>query len=497
MEKPEPVKGGSVKKDLIKKPASKRALDATQPETFMEPFDLAEWPQMWGTKNIDTPRSYEKKITLKMPRSVTLKDGRRIEIPVGTKVEKRLEVGVYNRKDGKVRGLTTKHYGLISMLLSLYQKTGSRVIANSLSRFFDLLVDGSNSASMPRKGRRGAKYKQQFSELVQDAMNIVCSYFSKYTLPDGTEHEVERSFKFLSKRELFHRSKSSREFDVSRITLDEEFIKAIDAAGYKVKRYDEIVRLRNKPAQLKLLGYADFKLYDQKEFRRNAFEVADELDIGRKDKDKKLEDLRRFAMDVLGSKLGHGMIKRFELEKSANGRSWNFYIEKGPLPQIIDVEIINNPSPTIQNNKPSEKEKKQQEAKEQEEKEAADLQSFYESLDQDGKQWIRLYQEEGLKKTPGSYKPEPLREYCFFNAIKRYRDELEEEKANSGREDEMAAAVMESLRSTPKQERLTLKSPPIANRYLSGFERGAYARLAAALKTIAARREENAIPELF
>lgn len=453
--------------DLTAPDPKKRRDWSLFPESFLEPFDISEWPQMWANRNVTRPRSYKKEFVMAKPRDVTLKDGSLVTVPAGTKVSKKLTVGVRVREDGKIRGLTTEHYNHICMLLFLWQKDDSAVIANSLSRYYDLLAEGSETA--PRKYRRSSKHKKQFGEIIEDLMHVVTAFESKFTLPDGTVYEIESTFKFLSHRELFKREGSKVYFDFSRLTLDEEFVKTLKKSNFKVKRFDQLRKLR-KPGARKLYTYLDFTLFTRTEFKRDVFDLAAELEIGSKRRDLTLNDLRKFASDLELIEFSHGMVGSIRLEKSRDEKSWNLAVTKVPLPEIIDVqETPPLPQPAnVVKRQPTEAERRALQ-----EEEDAELRAYHTALDEDAKLMIELYVEEAVMRARRFSEPsDEMKEGCFLNAVERYRKEEEEAKANAEKEDQMAAIFYEAgKRKLPLCSAPAAESPYETDPRAEGFRR--------------------------
>jgi hypothetical protein len=333
-------------------------------------------------------------------------------LPAGTIVKETVRIGVNAKPDGSIRGLITEHEDLIGMLVLIYEKYKNPEITNSLSKFFDLLKDG--SFDIPRHGRRSGSYKNTFAKLIEDLMQIVFSCTSSYKLPNGNFYESEKTFKVLSKRELFHRKEGSqyKYCDISRLTLDPTFIQAIEKSKFKVKRLDQMVKIE-KPGAKKLYSYLDWVLWNRWEHTRNAFELAKELEIVRKRKDSVITDLRKYCNEIKGLQFTHGMISEIGLKQASSPSDWNLFVKKIPLQKIIKINT---------------KEKKEDlfpltKTKEDIERDEIDLMEYYNSLNKEEKTLCELYEEEEINKIPEKYRSEFGKKRCRFLAIERHKKE--------------------------------------------------------------------------
>lgn len=412
--------------------------EIVKPQTFPSQIELAKYPQLFGTKSIPHPRAYGDEYVLKKPQPINMKDkdGKQIIVPAGTVVIEKVSVGVNHTLEGPVRGLTTEHDRLIGLLRFLREKQGSDEVKNSLSKIFDILKDGSDV--VPRRHRRSGSYKAYLAPLIDDLMEIVFGFSSVYRTPDGEIYDTKTTFKVLKKRDLFERKKGvGKYFDFSVITFDSSFIEAIATSRYKLKRLDQMVKMK-KPGSRKIYGELDWVMWDKFEFRRDIFDLATELDIGRKRKDNIVADFRSYCKELKGLQFTHGYISDIRVEKSKDGSKWILYIKKLPLPPMLEVkeeppaqatEVIPakdfKPStkPTTSPPPPPPPDPK---------KEEEELDDYHKKLSSDEKLMVEMYMEEEILRCAEKYRAMPFSQrFAFLDAVRRHMKEMEKEDAGA------------------------------------------------------------------
>lgn len=400
----------------------KTGLIVDRPVTFSSQIELAKYPQLFSTTNVPHPREYSESFTLKTPQVVDIESGeekRKIALPEGTRVLETIRAGVYMKPDGTIQGAIVDHDDLIGMLEVVRQDQKSNTIANPLSHFFDLFYAGSLEP-MGKRRRRASSYKETFSSLTSDLMNIVFSAKRLYHLPDGSKYETETTYKVLSKKEVFSRETSNAYRDVSRLTFDETYIKATENSKFKIRRLDQIVKLKRSGSK-KLYKHLDWMLFNQDKYECNIDDLAKRLEIGRASRQNRVKDFRVFCSELTNALFTHGMIATIQIRKSVDNKTWNIFVKKSPIPETLEVQ--ETPAQPVLTQAPPAPDEQWRRQKEKEEKEEAELDAYYESLSDYEKNVCHQIAEAAVAKISPNLVTDLFRRCQHYTSIRQHKEE--------------------------------------------------------------------------